>query len=569
MLKIILYFIFINITLLIPSYGFIKKSKWLGASNEAVELCGSYSISLILFGLVTLIAYAFKLPISVTHLFGWLYIIIGTILFIQNKYYKNLYRAKNALLGFLILSFMSIMFINLNAIGLNKYIPDPEFKTSSNYNVLNVKVLNLTQTNANDNYIPYRQAQFIVNKLDPGKNSFIDEWGVHFFQRTPLMGGVTAFYFDLYRVKPPIDYLWSNSTSDVNNTYLQFQIIASILNSLLLVSGFYLIKKLFNTKVAFLSTMFLAVSQFFLYNSFYTWPKSLVAFFILFSWYLILEDKFKYTVLAGIVSAAAYFTHDLALMYLVATFLLLLFKKRYRDIFIVFATTFIAALPWVLTSSIIYKKASTFYLYPFSVKDIPQPGKNKEIISQFLKTPVAELIAIRLRSLKYLLTPYSLYESSTKTVDSRFRSVGIFSIAGAIGFGLIIPSIVGVFKKIRLFPFAIILLVPIACVVAIFGWSYPGSIGALHFAQPIVLIAIACGVWWLTTLKNSIWLLVAFLVNVVYTVFFIANSFEFNVGGWVTTSRSTISLFSLAFVLSLASWQVFKLYRLSAQKTKT
>ncbi|HMS92576.1 MAG TPA: glycosyltransferase family 39 protein, partial [Candidatus Saccharibacteria bacterium] len=308
------------------------------------------------------------------------------------------------------LSLVSLFFIGLNFTSNVNYIPDPEPISNSNYNVLSVKVLNVSHTNANDNYVPFRQAQFIINRLDPATSSFIDEWGVHFFQRTPLMGAVSAFYFDLFMSKPPIDYLWRTSATDPSNTYLQFQIIATILNSLLLIPAYYLIKKLFNSKTAYISLLFLASSHFFLYNSFYTWPKSLVAFFILFSWYLLLENKLRFTILAGIVSAAAYLTHDLAFLYIVASLFMLLYKKRFRDIVIVLGITVFSALPWLITSSVIFKKASTFYLYPISVENIPQPGREKEIMSKFFKTSIWELFMIRIRTLTYLLTPYSILD---------------------------------------------------------------------------------------------------------------------------------------------------------------
>lgn len=558
MLKLLLYFIFIQATLLLPSYAYLKQTK-LFYNNKAIGICVSYLISLLVFASLSIGGYVLNISNNFIHLIGWVYILLGFIIFIQKKYYKDLWVERIPILTMVALSLISILFINLNfPMDRLKFIPDPEPNTNSNYAVFNVKVLNITQTNANDNYIPYRQAQFIVNRLNPAKDSFIDEWGVHFFQRTPLMGGVTAFYFELLSKNPPTNYLWHITSIDLRNTYVLFQVVASILNSLLIISAYYLIQKLFNKKTAFISAIFLVISQFFLYNSFYTWPKSLVAFFILLSWYCLLQNQKKLTIIAGVASAAAYLTHDLALLYLSATFVLLLINKRYKDIFIVFSMTFIAVLPWAFASAIVYKKASTFYLYPFSVDDIPQPHQSQQIMEKFWHTSILQLITIRLRSLMYLLTPYSLYATKPEALTKRVWALGIFSIFGSVGLGMIIPMIVGLIKKIRFYPFWILLFVPIFAVIMVFGWSYPGSIGALHFAQPITVLLIACGVWWLLSLKNYIWLLVVFGLNLANLIYFMVYSYNFMVLDWFKTRSSFIEVILLMLILGIVTAVFYK-----------
>lgn len=552
MVKSLIYFFFVHLTLFVPSYAFIRSTRWLD-KHEEVLICSAYALSLVLYSAVSMLGYVLNTNNSITHFFGWIYILIGSIIFIQKKYYLEVSKLKALFFVFISLSLVSFLFINLNFTTNKSYVPDPEYIANSNYEALNVKVLNITHTNANDNYIPYRQAQFIINRLNPATSSFIDEWGVHFFQRTPLMGSVSAFYFDLFLSKPPVDYLWRITAVDPSNTYLQFQIIASILNSLLLLPAYYLIRKLFNKKTAFISLLFLATSQFFLYNSFYTWPKSLVAFFILFSWYLLLENKLKFTVMAGVVSAAAYLTHDLAFLYIAASLLMLLYKKRFNDILVVLGITITAALPWIITSSLVYKKASTFYLYPFSVDDIPQPGKQQEVIRKFISTPVTQLIAIRLRSFMYLLTPYSLYAPGSEILSKRIWAAGIFPITGAVGLGMVIPTLLGLIYRIRQYPIWILLITPLLLIAIIFGWSYPGSIAAIHFAQPIVVILIGCGSWYLLQLKTRLLLPAAFFTSLVYTIYFMAYSYDFAVNGWLTTPKSVISLMGIAAIFIIIS----------------
>lgn len=557
LLKSLIFFTFVQISLLLPSYSILRLFKTIH-KNDAVLICLSYVLSLVLFSVISIFSYVYKLDHQFLHFAGWAYILTGITVFILKKYYLEMKKFIVPISALVALSLVSLFFIGLNFTSNVNYIPDPEPISNSNYNVLSVKVLNVSHTNANDNYVPFRQAQFIINRLDPATSSFIDEWGVHFFQRTPLMGAVSAFYFDLFMSKPPIDYLWRTSATDPSNTYLQFQIIATILNSLLLIPAYYLIKKLFNSKTAYISLLFLASSHFFLYNSFYTWPKSLVAFFILFSWYLLLENKLRFTILAGIVSAAAYLTHDLAFLYIVASLFMLLYKKRFRDIVIVLGITVFSALPWLITSSVIFKKASTFYLYPISVENIPQPGREKEIMSKFFKTSIWELFMIRIRTLTYLLTPYSILDIKPLALSNRLWGVGIYSITGALGLGLIIPAIIGLIKNIKRYPVFILIFTPIMLIAIIFGWSYPGSIGAIHFAQPIIVILVGCGVWYLLGLKSKTWILVIFFINLIYCLYIMIYSYDFAVKGWFYTPKSIISLLSIFFIfvtMSLILWR--------------
>lgn len=552
MLKSIIFFIFVQISLLIPSYAVVRQIKII-YKNDAVLICSTYVLSLIVFSGLSIVSYVLKLDNSFSYILGWVYIIFGIITFILKKYYLEITKFIKPLTALMALSLVSVLFVGLNFSAKLNYIPDPEPASNTNYNVLNVKILNIAHTNANDNYIPYRQSQFITNRLGIKNNSFIDEWGVHFFQRTPLMGAVSSFYYDLFLSKPPVDYLWRSTAVDPSNTYLQFQIIASILNSLLLLPAYYLIKKLFNSKVAFVSLLFLVTSHFFLYNAVYTWPKSLVAFFILFSWYLLLEDKLKFTVMAGIVSAAAYLTHDLAFLYIAASLLMLLYKRRFKDILIVLGITIAAALPWLYTSSVLYKKSSTFYLYPFSVDNIPQPSKQQEIMNKFYRTSVWSLLMIRVRTLTYLLTPYSLLDIKPLALANRLWGVGVYSITGALGLGIVIPSIIGLIKKIRQYPVSIIIFTPILLLALIFGWSYPGSVGAIHFAQPIVVVLVGCGAWYLLQLKTRFWLPVAFFVNLAYTIYFIIYCYDYAVDGWLTTPKSVASLIGITVMFIIIS----------------
>lgn len=553
---------FVQYSLFVPGYVVIKQFNQF-KNKPAIQICSAYAISLTVLASLAIGNYVLPIRPVITLALSWLVLLVGSVIFFQKKYFIDLAKFKIPIISLLALSFLASAIVSLSYTGPKNFIPDPEVQANRNYEVFNVKVLNISHTNANDNYIPYRQAQFFTNKLKPASNPFIAEWGVGFFQRTPLMGAVTAFYFNLFRNKPPIDYLWSSSAIDPSNTYIKFQIIASILNSLFVVPAYYLLKKLFNKKTAIISVLFIFSSHFFLYNNIFSWPKSLVAFFILLSWILLLEDTLSATILAAAISALAYFTHDLAILYIAASLVFLLSKKRIRDMFILLGGLFAALGPWWFVASVYYKKPSSFYLYPFAVDGIPTIEQKDAVLQKFFHTPALQLIHIRINTLYYLFAPYTFLEKTTNFAQ-KLWAFSIFTIPGSLGLGLIIPSTIGFVKKIAKTPFWCFILTPILLVLIIFGWSSPGSIGAIHFSQPITVILIGCGVWWLLSLTSKTWLLLAYIINTLYLAFYIIYTFSYNLTNYPKSLRDIFPLTVIATLLILSTWL---LYIFSSKKT--
>lgn len=556
MLATVLYFIFIHLSLLIPGYTLVKTTGLL-RKHPGLELSAAYGVSLVAFALFATLGYVLHVPHLLLQIVHWALILIATFFFFKQKLYRHIWPEHRLVIGALMLmSAFGLAFITLSFTGPRTFVPDPEFRPDHNYEAFNVKVLNVAQTNANDNYVPYRQAQFMVNRSNPATDSFIDEWGVHFFQRTPLMGAVTAQYFVLLGDHPPIDYTWSPTGQDPGHTYLKFQIIAHILNALFIVPAFFLLGHLFNRRTAVVSLLFMIPSHFFLYNAFFSWPKSLVAFFILFSWLLLFQKReMRYLVLAAAASGVAYLAHDLAVLYIGASVLLLLYFKRFRDIFIFGAINALFALPWLITSALIFKKPSTFIYYPFSIHGIPQVSQKDEVLREFFATSPLKLIAIRLESMFYLLSPYQIIiDEGGQSWARRLWAASLFNIPGAIGAGLVVPALLGAFKKIRDVPFWILALVPIILCTVIIGW--PNGLGALHFAEASVVLFIGLSVSFLLKLRWKWWLPVAFLANCVQLVWFGIYSYGQSWRHWLGDPSDLVVLAFLVGVLVLCGWAV-------------
>lgn len=552
----LLYFLFVHVSLLIPGYVIVSNTR-LFKKQSGLGLCFSYLVSLFLLALLATASYVLKLNPLISQLAFWVTIFGSLAVFMYQKLYYHLLKELFPLACLLAMTVFSLAFISLSFNAPHTIIPDPEPRADRNYNAFNVKVLNVTQTNANDNYIPYRQAQFFVNRSDPSKDSFIDEWGVHFFQRTPLMGAVTAEYLNALNDPVPVDYLWSGTSLDPAHTYQKFQIIAHVLNAILILPGFYLIWYFFDRKSAKLALLFIVPSHFFVYNAVFSWPKSLVAFFILLSWLLIIQKRFRYLVLAGMASGMAYLTHDLAVLYIAASVLLLLYQKRFRDTlaFTVISAAF--AIPWLLTSILYYKKPSSFILYPLSIHNIPQPDHKQEIIREFFHTSPLRLIAIRLDSLFYLLSPYQLiYREGAQTLAQRFWAFSIHSLPGSLGLGLLIPAIFGALKKLRDVPFWILTLVPLIMSVVVIGW--PKGLGSLHFAEAIIVLLTGLGCWILSKL-NPLWAVIAFMLSVLQLTLFTLHSYPSGAAGiWLHQPADLAMLGSMAAIVLLCAVGTYK-----------
>lgn len=555
----ILYFLFVQLSLLLPGYVLFQKLK-LFKRTPGLQLCMAYVVSLALFAFFAAINYGFNIPPEITRFASYIILAGSLFLFIKDRYYRPLFAHRFPLICLLAVNILSLSFISLSFNAPREIVPDPQPISENNYSVADVKVLNVAQTRANDNYVPYRQAQFFVNRSDPARDSFIGEWGVTFFQRTPLMGAVVAHYFNLLNDKPPIAYIWSANAPDPSHTFLKFQLIAQILNGIFILPAFFILSQLFNRKTAAITCLFLATSQFFVYNSFFSWPKSLVAFFVLTAWLLLLQRSPLYTVLAGIVSGIAYLTHDLTSLYIATSLVYLGFSRRFRDMFLYVVPAMICAAPWMWLTSIRYHKPSSFIYYPFSVNGIPPADKSDVVMRQFFDTSPFTIILIRLKSLLYMLSPYQLiFSEGGQELGRRFWALGLYSIPGALGIGLLIPayaSLIALFKKY--WQILILILMPVIFFALVTGWALTevDSEGAFHFAQAAIVLWSGLAIYWLLKLKWRWLVMVAYCLNALQFGFFLLYSYRFKEELWLRSLSDIACLVLMTAIFAGAGWLI-------------
>ncbi len=551
-MSLLIYFVFIHASLLVPGYVIVCRLGWL-KDEPLAQTALSYAVTIPIFASIAVFYYSIGLNLLILRLAIAAFLLWASYEFIKKRYYSQI-KLGFSFIVFLLFTLSSLIYITLPFSGAKTFVPDPTPQANRNYEAFNVKVLNVAHTQANDNSVPYRQAQFFSNRLNINTEPFIKEWGVNFFYRTPLMGAVTSFYFDALGEKVPSEYIWSDQASDPGKTYQKFQIIAQILNGLIILPAFLLIRKLFDIKVANMSVLMMSLSAYFLYDSFFSWPKSMVAFFIICSWYVLVSKRSPLG--AGILSGLAYLTHDLAALYIAGSVIYIAFSRKWIDVgkFILGAVIF--ASPWIIISRLIYHQTSLFIYYPFSLHDIPSDPH--AAVAEFFRTPIWTILGIKIESLYYLVAPYQLISEHGKILNQLW-AVSIYSIPGAVGLGLFLFSYANLavrFKKDYRYIISFIFIPILACVTVI-GW--PKGLGALHFAEALIPLLIAYGIHLILKNKWNILFLIVLLISFTQFAILALYGYNFDISTWLNT-RSVVAASTLAVLVAIQFIWILKTY---------
>ena len=217
-------------------------------------------------------------------------------------------------------------------------------------------------------------------------------------------------------------------------------------------------------------------------------------------------------------------------------------------------------LPWLFISSILYRRPSSFIYYPLSIYDIPQPSQKRQIVTEFLNTSPLKILWIRISNFLYIVSPYQLFTSEGgQNVARRTWALGLYSVPGAIGFGLIVPTIIGAFRRLGKADFWILTIVPILLSTVVIGW--PKGLAALHFAQASVVLLVGLGAALLVSLKNKIWILLAFIANIAQLIYFILYSYGFKEEEWMRSPQDITCLIIMIIIISLTGIILFYVSR--------
>jgi len=362
-----------------------------------------------------------------------------------------------------------------------------------------------------DQVLPFRVAQFVLNQANLETVEFYC-CGWLISDRPPLMGLIAAFFLATAQIKVSLAPVWGISAEQVATSgYPEFQMVGIWLDSLLILSGYLLIKRIMHRRVAQIVASILLINPFILWNTFYTSPKSMGAYFVFLFFILLIEGK--HTKLAGLMAALAYLSHQYVLVYIIGGLVFWLIKHgltttNVRRIFIISIVMIAAVAPWELWTILVYGHPSKFLLYPLAVSGF-NPENPQATLQDFARMEVSTFIWTKVLNLYRTIFPFSL-GFTLSDINQLFAGSNIasnismypyiaalaflyvFSLPGALTLTMAFPSYLGSLNKafrLELFSFVAI---PLALSVMMIG--YPTSGLTPYFLQPTIPLLLASGV---------------------------------------------------------------------------
>jgi len=352
-----------------------------------------------------------------------------------------------------------------------------------------------------DQYLPYRLEQILLNGADWKGVNFYGIWTVA--DRTPLMGLVAAFVSSSLHVIPPLDWVWNVLSGAFS--WNVFQVVGCMLDAQILLSAYLVLEIIFGTARARLTMPFLAVNPFMIWNTFYTSPKSMAAYFVLLSLILITERKFIW---GGVIAALGFLSHSYALFYIIGLLFLICSRirtnspKEVRNLLLFGLSAALAVAPWFIWTTFIYGHVSSFLLYPLASSGPDSTLGSAHIVEQFLKAPMSLFVWTRVVNTFRTLFPWPLgitpawfsqfgwadVFSWTDSINALLLVTYIFTIPGALSLSLTLPAYIAWVRSKSKMLFACTTL-PLIFAIIFFG--YPTAGLASLMAQPLVPV-LAC-----------------------------------------------------------------------------
>lgn len=329
------------------------------------------------------------------------------------------------------------------------------------------------------------------------------------------------YQFSIGNWQPPTDRppLFSLIIYLLNKNLTQFwitQLISIILSSLYLIPSYFLAKKIFNTKTAMVSTLFLIFIPFMAFQVPYTWPKTIASFWILSVVYLLFysDNKYKFFI-SGLFLGISYLFHNYAIFYIIPILAISLYKYRYDTIksIILFILTVVPYYLWIY-SSYHSLPSSNFIYYPFATDYETALVRPETVFPAFFNQSLFDIVSARVANTLITILPITPLFSGRPTYEPLLYYTHTFP--GGLGVLLYISIIYSLFKyKLDKIVMTII-AVPFILYILLFGWKIWGLLPVgLHPSIPfLVMIGVHQ--------KSNKILLLLFLSVIIETVIFIS-----------------------------------------------
>lgn len=433
--------------------------------------------SLILMSIVTFTSYFLAIPLStVATLVIIFFVLLITVLSFKQTKFFNVDRR------LFLYSFGMVIAITLSGFLIVSIpAPKPDYPQGNAQHYAGGLAV--------DNYIPYRNAQYLIHRYPLGDPEYFGYWT--FFDRTPLLGSAGTFLLGLLHITPD-SYVFNISPllRFGFSAYTTFLVFGTIFNALFVIPLIYLLLKYTNVLFAQSILFLILFSPFIIANSFYIWPKQLVVYIIL--CYIVLLSKHNFSIksaiLRGVLAVAGYMAHPMFVLYLpslILTEYFFDFKKTIRPrwqffqrekivvLIVPMLILFIGIGGWLVWAR--YSGATATHL----IEDNQYHLTVVNYFRQFWSTVSLILGATSLSK----LFPTDIFSLSWEKFQEIFNHFYVYSLTGAIlitnAFLVIFTTKRFALKLIWLFLFWGIL--PLLIV----SFSIAGS--AIHAFQPVVV----------------------------------------------------------------------------------
>lgn len=412
-------------------------------------------------------------------------------------------------------------------------------------NSTHIKIQALTGNLPADNYIPYVFSQFLLQELSFEKNRPMLP-GQEVSNRTVLMGLNSAYFLSIFRMPEvsknstlgTFSYVGTNwpdvgTLGKDNKSFSLFMTIAMLMNGLFLLAVYLLICRFFGHNKGFGIVLILMVFPYVINQVIFTWPKFLMAYFLISALYLVHKKSNPY--LIGLFLALSFHSHPSAVVYVgfivlywAATNLSFYKKNDYLELFKMLLASFLSVLPWIIWTKFIVK--------------IPS-----DLITQNLATndySLKSLMKIRLENL-YLL--FTLGKIQFDYSAHNFFDKMVFTFVGAIGVYFVIAYFY-IIRYLKKYYKEVILLFLGPIIVLTLPWGKVMGCFSILFAQPSMPIFFSFAVmFFLKYRRISVVLLSIQVVISIYALWF----GMYNISLQIVKNDMTSFLLILAMLLQV------------------
>lgn len=262
-----------------------------------------------------------------------------------------------------------------------------------------------------DNYIPFWVNDILYHLKNPDHFHLYPEW--HLSDRPILFSLVETFFFHLFTVVP---FSSLPGYPEYIHPLLFYFFLGPILNSLVLIPTFWLLKLMFNERTAIFGTAIFALAPFTIINAYFSWPKYFATFFFLSAIYFAMRDEKVHWI--ALFAALAFLSHAMYIFFLPGLIIYYALRKNSRHwremafssmkLLLLFA---IFIMPWIFWVYFIYDSPSDKFLrYPFAIywNDSKIMANTSSVLKTFTSTPVQTIIWVRVVNAVQSLFPVSL-----------------------------------------------------------------------------------------------------------------------------------------------------------------